>query len=259
MKAINFINWKYIGLTGCLVASLLTACGDDETGPEVVTPLEPKLEIVNEASTFSFSSAGNSAQVLTFNANQDWHIVLDDSEGVDNSWVVLFEREGTAGEGNKVWVAAAENVEPDARRANFSLVSGGFKYDFVIYQAQKDAVVITDPKAYENLDAGEHIISVEFGINTGEYKTSFLYSGDTGWIMPTDERPAGEPETRAMENHTLYFKVLPNQKFDIRRGTIEISSKDNDNVKATMNIFQTGLPKPVITVDNKEMFTNLAS
>ena len=50
MKAINFINWKYIGLTGCLVASLLTACGDDETGPEVVTPLEPKLEIVNEAS-----------------------------------------------------------------------------------------------------------------------------------------------------------------------------------------------------------------
>ena len=138
-------------------------------------------------------------------------------------------------------------------------MSGGFKYDFVIYQAQKDAVVITDPKAYENLDAGEHIISVEFGINTGEYKTSFLYSGDTGWIMPTDERPAGEPETRAMENHTLYFKVLPNQKFDIRRGTIEISSKDNDNVKATMNIFQTGLPKPVITVDNKEMFTNLAS
>ena len=58
MKAINFINWKYIGLTGCLVASLLAACGDDETGPEVVTPLEPKLEIVNEASTFSFSSAG---------------------------------------------------------------------------------------------------------------------------------------------------------------------------------------------------------
>lgn len=45
MKAINFINWKYIGLTGCLVASLLTACGDDETGPEVVTPLEPKLEL----------------------------------------------------------------------------------------------------------------------------------------------------------------------------------------------------------------------
>ena len=44
MKAINFINWKYIGLTGCLVASLLTACGDDETGPEVVTQLEPKLE-----------------------------------------------------------------------------------------------------------------------------------------------------------------------------------------------------------------------
>ena len=44
MKAINFINWKYIGLTGCLVASLLTACGDDETGPEVVMPLEPKLE-----------------------------------------------------------------------------------------------------------------------------------------------------------------------------------------------------------------------
>lgn len=58
MKAINFINWKYIGLTGCLVASLLTACGDDETGPEVVTPLEPKLEIVNEASTFQFFFCG---------------------------------------------------------------------------------------------------------------------------------------------------------------------------------------------------------
>lgn len=59
-----------------------------------------------------------------------------------------------------------------------------------------------------------------------------------------------------MENHTLYFKVLPNAKFDIRRGTIEISSKDNDNVKATMNIFQTGLPKPVFQLIIKEMFTN---
>lgn len=76
MKAINFINWKYIGLTGCLVASLLTACGDDETGPEVVTPLEPKLEIVNEASTFSFSSAGNSAQVTDIQCQPCWHIVL---------------------------------------------------------------------------------------------------------------------------------------------------------------------------------------
>ena len=27
MKAINFINWKYIGLTGCLVASLLHHVG----------------------------------------------------------------------------------------------------------------------------------------------------------------------------------------------------------------------------------------
>ena len=206
MKAINFINWKYIGLTGCLVVSLLSACSDDETAPEVVTPLEPKLEIVNEESTFSFSSAGNSAQVLTFNANQDWRIVLDDSESADNSWVVLFEREGTAGEGNKVWVAAAENVDPDARRANFSLVSGGFKYDFVIYQAQKDAVVITDPKAYENLNAGEHIISVEFGINTGEYKTNFLYSGDAiNWIIPTDERPASEPENTCNGKSYIVF------------------------------------------------------
>lgn len=90
MKAINFINWKYIGLAGCLVMSLLAACSDDETASEVVTPLEPKLEIVNESSTFSFSSAGNSAQVLTFNANQNWYIVLDDSEGVDNSWVVFL-------------------------------------------------------------------------------------------------------------------------------------------------------------------------
>ena len=49
MKAINFINWKYIGLTGCLVASLLAACGDDETGPEVVIPLEPKLGTVSYA------------------------------------------------------------------------------------------------------------------------------------------------------------------------------------------------------------------
>ena len=85
MKAINFINWKYIGLAGCLVMSLLAACSDDETASEVVTPLEPKLEIVNESSTFSFSSAGNSAQVLTFNTNQNWYIVLDDSEGVDNN------------------------------------------------------------------------------------------------------------------------------------------------------------------------------
>ena len=103
----------------------------------------------------------------------------------------------------------------------FSLVSGGFKYDFVIYQAQKDAVVITDPKAYENLDAGEHIISVEFGINTGEYKTSFLYPVTRAGSCRQTNAPQANRRHVRWKTHTLYFKVLPNQKFDIRRGTIE--------------------------------------
>lgn len=241
-----------------LAMPLLYACSDNDD-PEIPVepPTEPKLEVFNDIHTFSFSSAGNTAQVLTFTSTRDWHIELEgDSTSAD--WATIFDRQGTAGDSTMVWIAAAENTGYDSRSLDFRLVSGDFVESFTIYQAQKDAVVITDPKAYQNLSSGEHVIPVEFASNIDDYEVELnAGSGTKQWITPTDP-PADDAATRAMVDHTLWFKVAENTTFNMRSGSITIKSKSKSDVKDQMYVFQYGLAKPVINVINSEVFSALS-
>lgn len=254
----KYFNIKAI-VTCLLALPLMFACGDDDDTATPVEPqTEPKLEVLTDVHTFSFSSAGNTAQVLTFSSTRDWHIELE-GDSASAGWATIFDRQGSAGDSIMVWIAAAENTDYDPRSLDFRLVSGDFIESFTIYQAQKDAVVITDPKAYQNLSSEEHVIPVEFALNTGDFDIELnAGSGTKQWITET-EPPADKAATRAMIDHTVWFKVAENTTFNMRSGTITIKSKDKDEVKAQMNVFQYGLAKPVINVTNKESFSSLSS
>lgn len=128
MKTINKFMLG-IALVGAL--PMMTACSDDN-GNEVVepTPVEdPTFEILSELPdppTFSFTAAGNKAQTLAFNTNQNWKIELVNTQEDDNyEWLTLFDRQGTGSENTqRVWIATGKNTEYDARRAEFTLTVG---------------------------------------------------------------------------------------------------------------------------------------
>lgn len=93
MKTINKFMLG-IALVGAL--PMMTACSDDN-GNEVVepTPVEdPTFEILSELPdppTFSFTAAGNKAQTLAFNTNQNWKIELVNTQEDDNyEWLTLL-------------------------------------------------------------------------------------------------------------------------------------------------------------------------
>ena len=96
-----------IRIATMLAVCLFTACGDDDKEEIFIDASEPMLEVENTETSFNFTSAGNVAKELVFTTNRDWQVVR--GEG-DTSWLTIFKREGTAGEGIKVWVAAAENT-----------------------------------------------------------------------------------------------------------------------------------------------------
>lgn len=250
---------KYGWLLACLLmiasGSLFTACSDDDNEtPVAPEPIgDPKLEVLNDIHSFSFSSAGNAAKVLLFNCNRDWHIEMT-GDSTDLSWLTVFDRSGKAGDSTRVWVAAAENDSTDARRASFNLVSGDLIESFEIYQAQHDAVVITDPHAYENLSADEHIIPIEFASNIDDYEVT-VSSNASRWCTQTVDPNA----TRAMISHTVWFKVAANDKFDMRNATITIQSKSNKTATASMYLFQLGQAKPTIKVNNLSDFSSLTA
>lgn len=253
MKTISIYK---LGLLGLLVFAF-SACSDKDEEVVPVTPvLEPKLEILTDPHSFSFTSAGNTAQVLLFNANQDWTVDLTAEAGVDYSWLTLFQREGHYGDSIRVWVAAASNNDYDARRAEFVLNSGQFSETFTVYQAQKDAVVLTDPKALENLSSDEHIVPIDFRYNVDDYDVQIQSDGGK-WISRTENQ--AKVLTRSMVDGRIWLKIDANEKFDIRKGSITIMDKNNKETKAVMNVFQYGLAKPVIRVTNAAQLEKLTA
>lgn len=244
----------YISIAILLAASFLAACGDDEKEEVVIDTSEPTLEVLTTETAFNFTSAGNVAKVLQFTTNRDWQVVR--GEG-DSSWLTLFERTGKAGEGIKVWVAAAENTDTEGRSTSFTLQSGGHTEKFTVYQAQKDAIIISDPESYKELPSGEQVIELEFATNAGEFGVTYSFgTGITPWIAEEVDEDA--PETRALVNHKLRFKVEANPTYVTRIATLNVVSV-NTEAKAQITITQQGTLKPEITIVNKADFKSVSS
>lgn len=258
------INKFMLGIALMGVLPMMTACGDDDN-KEVVEPtpvVDPTFEIVSELPdppTFSFTAAGNKAQTLAFNTNQNWKIELVNSQDNTNyEWLTLFDRQGTGSENTqRVWIATAKNTEYDARRAEFTLTVGEGEdaevRTFWVYQAQQDAILATDPKAFMNLSNDEQVLPLDFQYNVDEYEITV---SDKSWMTVSDEAPN---QTRALVSATKYVKISANNKFDVRTGTITIRDKNNTTTSVSVPVTQYGLAKPIILVNNAAEFASLNS
>lgn len=257
------INKFMLGIALMGVMPMMTACSDDNN--EVVEPApveDPTFEILSDLPdppTFSFEAGGNKAQTLAFKTNQNWKIELvDDQEGANYDWLTLFDRQGTGSDATqRVWVATGKNTEYDARRAEFTLTVGegedAVVKTFWIYQAQLDAILATDPKAFMNLSNEEQVLPLDFQYNVEEYEITV---SDKSWMTVTDEAP---DQTRALVSATKYVKISANNKFDVRTGTITIRDKNNTSTSVSVPVTQYGLAKPIILVNNASEFASLNS
>lgn len=248
-----------LGLAIMGTMPMLVSCSsdDDEATPAPVE--DPKFEITSEdlldPPTFSFAAEGQKAMHLDFNINQPWKIhIVNNQEGADYSWLTLFDREGIGNGNTKVWIAADQNDTYEARRAEFTLSCGNIIKTFFVYQAQKDAILVTDPKAYMNLASDEQVLPIQFKTNVDAYKVEV---SDKSWMEQVDEPKADG--TRAMYDETIYVKVNANNKFDTRGGKITISDTESGQTKAEIQVIQYGLAKPTILVNNAAEFQNMTA
>ena len=255
-----------IRIATMLAVCLFTACGDDDKEEIFIDASEPMLEVENTETSFNFTSAGNVAKELVFTTNRDWQVVR--GEG-DTSWLTIFKREGTAGEGIKVWVAAAENTDTEGRSTSFTLQSAGQTKQFMVYQAQKDAVIISNPDAYKDLPSGRDeetgiseakIIELELATNAGDFEVVYNFGGsEVEWIslvVPSEDEE--EPKTRALENHKLQFEILPNETYITRIATVTVNSKSTD-ATAQITVSQQGILKPEIKITNESDFKSVSA
>ena len=254
------INQFILGIALLGTLPMMTACSDDNNTPVEPEPIEePRFEFVSELPdppTFTFATGGNKASTIAFNTNQNWRVdLVNNQEGEDYDWLTLFDREGKGSDQTqRVWIAAGPNTSYDARRAEFTLTVGegddATVKTFWVYQAQKDAILATDPKAFLNLSNEEQVLPLEFQYNVEEYE----FTGLPNWITVTDEVPE---QTRAMVTETKYVKVSANTTFGARTGIITIKDKNNANTAVQVPVAQYGLATPIITVTNAQDFTAL--
>lgn len=250
----SIIKSGVFGLVG--VAALATACSDEEIvkGPDVPLSQYSELTVHTPLAgehTFSFSSVGNTTQQLQFSTPTDWEVeLLMPNDTADMSWITLFDRAGEGGDSISVWVGAAQNEQYDARRATFLLKSGGKTEEFEIYQNQLNAVLITDPKAFQNLTAEEHTMPLAFDTNIDDIYLN-IDPGASGWISLSDGPGRG---TRAMTRDTIWVDIKANEGFNVRSGMITVQSKSDPDAYEELMVYQYGMAKPVINIANPEDF-----
>ncbi len=253
----TFENIFKAGMFCLAAAAFITACSDDDTiakEPDLPESSVSELTVhkpVEGEHTFSFSSVGNSAQQLLFSTPHDWQVEILNPDSTDLSWLTLFDRAGSGGDSLSIWVAAAQNETYEDRRATFYLKSGDQTQEFEVFQSQLNAVLITDPKAFENLSCDEHVMPLAFDTNAGA-ATVEIDGGASGWISI-------EEGTRAMERDTVWLHINANNGFNVRTGKITVTSNADENIYDELMVYQYGQAKPVINVVNPEDFANVPS
>jgi len=251
-----------LGLAIMGTMPMMVACSDDDKEAPVTTPTEdPKFEIISDLldpPTFSFSSEGQKAMKFDFNTNQPWKIELVNNQpNEDFSWLTLFDREGEGKGATRVWISADQNKNTEARRAQFTLTCGDVVKTFFVYQAPKHEILVTDPKAFMNLNSDEQVLKIELKTNVDAYNVDV---SDKTWMEQVDETQApADGETRAMYDETIYVKVKANATFGSRGGSVKITDSENNQVVANVTVTQFGLAKPTIAVNNAADFSNMTT
>ena len=136
----------------------------------------------------------------------------------------------------KYVVAPNEGYDGRSAEIIFYDKNSDLKDTLKVMQAQKDAIVISQ-KEYEAKREGE-TLEVKLSSNV-DIEVSVM---DADWIS--------QVESRALKEHTLYFKVAENESFVDRVAKIVVSDR-NSSLADTLTVSQKASPVP-FTVKQKE-------
>lgn len=210
-----------------LLSVMLVACGGEEKVNLPDEPEAPKAEITLAEGTdeYPLLDASGGTITLRFTATADWKATVGNVRA--SSWITVSPASGKAGDA-LVTISVAANDGTDERTASVFLDCGDSRETIVVSQKQKDALIVSR-QSYE-LSAGESLIEVEVEANvTFEVEVS-----DT-WIE--------QISTRSLEKSVLSFRILANDGYEKRSGSILVRSGE---LQETVRIYQKGKEKEVL-------------
>ena len=210
---------------------VLSACTGEEkaTIPDEPETPEAKITLAEGTDTNPLLDASGGTVTVHFTATADWTATIGNVRAT--GWVTVSPVSGKQGEAS-VAISVAANEGTDERSASVFLECGDNRETIVVSQKQKDALIVSQ-QSYQ-LPAGESEIEVEVEANVAfEVETS-----DT-WIE--------QISTRSLEKSVLAFRILANDGYDKRSGSIVISSGE---LRETVHIYQEGKEKEVLLLSD---------
>ena len=210
-----------------LLSVVLVACSGEEKVNLPDEPETPEAEITLAEGTdkHPLLDASGGTVTLHFTSTADWKATVGNVRA--SSWITVSPTSGKAGEAS-VTISVAANDGTDERTASVFLDCGDSRETIVVSQKQKDALIVSR-QSYE-LSAGESLIEVEVEANvTFEVEVS-----DT-WIE--------QISTRSLEKSVLSFRILANDDYEKRSGSILVRSGE---LQETVRIYQEGKEKEVL-------------
>ena len=210
-----------------LLSVVLVACSGEEKVNLPDEPETPEAEITLAEGTdkHPLLDASGGTVTLHFTSTADWKATIGNVRA--SSWITVSPTSGKAGEAS-VTISVAANDGTDERTASVFLDCGDSRETIVVSQKQKDALIVSR-QSYE-LSAGESLIEVEVEANvTFEVEVS-----DT-WIE--------QISTRSLEKSVLSFRILANDGYEKRSGSILVRSEE---LQETVRIYQEGKEKEVL-------------
>ena len=210
-----------------LLSVVLVACSGEEKVNLPDEPETPEAEITLAEGTdkHPLLDASGGTVTLHFTSTADWKATVGNVRA--SSWITVSPTSGKAGEAS-VTISVAANDGTDERTASVFLDCGDSRETIVVTQKQKDALIVSR-QSYE-LSAGESLIEVEVEANvTFEVEVS-----DT-WIE--------QISTRSLEKSVLSFRILANDGYEKRSGSILVRSGE---LQEAVRIYQEGKEKEVL-------------
>lgn len=210
-----------------LLSVVLVACRGEEKVNLSDEPEAPEAEITLAEGTdkHPLLDASGGTVTLHFTSTADWKATVGNVRA--SGWITVSPTSGKAGEAS-VTISVAANDGTDERTASVFLDCGDSRETIVVSQKQKDALIVSR-QSYE-LSAGESLIEVEVEANvTFEVEVS-----DT-WIE--------QISTRSLEKSVLSFRILANDGYEKRSGSILVRSGE---LQEAVRIYQEGKEKEVL-------------
>ncbi len=187
------------------IITLFCSCSkDDHSSPE-----QNSGTITMSSNTeLSFAGDATTGKTISFTAGSAWNA------SSNAAWCKLSAASG--GEGSvTITVTVDKNQTDDARNATITISTKDASAQVTVKQGVIYVMDFSENKYLITCTGDTIKVNLATNIN---YECSI--PADCNWIKAVTK-------TKALENHTLYFFIEPNETYDNRNGKIDFINKDN--------------------------------